>query len=227
MAYSQSLPKTSLPSPQKFKEVFQRIGSDKQIFCITISSATSGTYQSAMLAKESLPDYQIEVIDSLSISMGTGLQVMKAQELIEHGLTFAELINELLAYRHTMNIFIAIDKLDNVIKGGRISNWQGTIANILNIKSILNIFPDGTLNVVDNVRGRKRQLERVLELFAQTHKDLTNSKFVILHAKAPIDEINLLESEIRELFNPQEIIIGELGPVMATHGGFGSIGFAF
>ncbi|KJS88387.1 MAG: hypothetical protein JM58_01060 [Peptococcaceae bacterium BICA1-8] len=227
MAYSQSLPKTSLPSPQKFKEVFQRIGPQKQILCITISSATSGTYQSAMLAKESLPDYQIEVIDSLSISMGTGLQVMKAVELVKQGLTFGELKNELLAYRHTMNIFIAIDKLDNVIKGGRISNWKGTIANILNIKPILNIFPDGTLNVVDNVRGRKRQLKRVLELFAQTHKDLTNSKFVILHAKAPLDEINFLEHKIRELFNPQEINIGELGPVMGTHGGFGSIGFAF
>ena len=114
-----------------------------------------------------------------------------------------------------------------MIKGGRISNWKGTIANILKIKPILNIFPDGTLNVVDNIRGRKRQLKRVLELFARTRKDLIHSKFVILHAKASADEINFLKNKIQELFNPQEIIIGELGPVMGTHGGFGSIGFAF
>lgn len=227
MAYSEKLPQTSLPSPQAFIDAFQKIGPDKEILCITISAATSGTYQSAIIAKTSLPNYKIEVIDSLSISMGTGLLVMRAQELINKGLSFSEIRDDLLDYRHTINIFIAIDKLDNVIKGGRISNWQGALANLLNIKPILNIFPDGSLNVVDKIRGRKRQLKRVLELFEKTNKDLTNSKFVILHAKAPKDEIVFLENKIRELFNPQEIIIGELGPVMGTHGGFGSIGFAY
>lgn len=227
MALSKSLPRTSLPSPQAFVEVFQRINPENQILCITISSAVSGTYHSALIAKEILADYKIEVVDSLNISMGTGLQVMKASELINKGLSFEEIKKEILNFRHTINTFIAIDNLDNVIKGGRISNWKGTIAQILKIKPILNIFSDGSLKVVENIRGRKRQFKKVIGLIEETEKDISQSKFVILHAKAPLDEIAFLENKIRELFNPQEILIGELGPIMGSHGGFGSIGFAF
>lgn len=226
MALSKTVPKTSLPSPQAFVDVFKKIGPDHPILCITISAATSGTYQSALIAKDML-GYNVEVIDSLNISMGTGLQVMKAKELIEKGLPLEDIKNEILNFRHTINTFIAIDNLDNVIKGGRISNWKGAIAQVLNIKPILNLFHDGSIKVVEHVRGRRRQFQKVMELIRATGKDVSQSQFVILHAKASVEEIEYLEKKIKELFNPASIIIGELGPIMATHGGFGAIGFAF
>jgi DegV family protein with EDD domain len=172
-------------------------------------------------------DHPIEVIDSLNISMGTGLQIMKAQELIDQGLSLEEVKEEILRNRNNYHTFIAIKDLENVIKGGRISNWKGNIAQFLDIKPILNLFPDGSIKVVANIRGRKKQLRRVLELFQETNKDVSKEPFVILHAKAPQDELDYLIKEIRRILNPKEIILGELGPAMGSHGGFGSIGFAF
>ena len=84
MSISKDVPKTSLPAPQAFVEAFNKAKDKGPILCITISAATSGTYQSALVAK-SMFDHPIEVIDSLNISMGTGLQIMKAQELIDQG----------------------------------------------------------------------------------------------------------------------------------------------
>ena len=171
-------------------------------------------------------DHPIEVIDSLNISMGTGLQIMKAQELIDQGLSLEEVKEEILRNRNNYHTFIAIKDLENVIKGGRISNWKGNIAQFLDIKPILNLFPDGSIKVVANIRVEK-QLRRVLELFQETNKDVSKEPFVILHAKAPQDELDYLIKEIRRILNPKEIILGELGPAMGSHGGFGSIGFAF
>lgn len=226
MSISKDVPKTSLPAPQAFVEAFNKAKDKGPILCITISAATSGTYQSALVAK-SMFDHPIEVIDSLNISMGTGLQIMKAQELIDQGLSLEEVKEEILRNRNNYHTFIAIKDLENVIKGGRISNWKGNIAQFLDIKPILNLFPDGSIKVVANIRGRKKQLRRVLELFQETNKDVSKEPFVILHAKAPQDELDYLIKEIRRILNPKEIILGELGPAMGSHGGFGSIGFAF
>ena len=226
MSISKDVPKTSLPAPQAFVEAFNKAKDKGPILSITISAATSGTYQSVLVAK-SMFDHPIEVIDSLNISMGTGLQIMKAQELIDQGLSLEEVKEEILRNRNNYHTFIAIKDLENVIKGGRISNWKGNIAQFLDIKPILNLFPDGSIKVVANIRGRKKQLRRVLELFQETNKDVSKEPFVILHAKAPQDELDYLIKEIRRILNPKEIILGELGPAMGSHGGFGSIGFAF
>lgn len=227
MSTSQLLPVTSLPSPQAFKDLFEKDGNGCSILCITISSATSGTYQSALLAANEINHTEIEVIDSLNISMGTGLLVMRANDLISMGLSLQEIKEDILSFRHTLNTFIAIDNLENVIKGGRISNWKGSIAQFLNIKPILNIAPDGSLKALDYVRGRKNQLKKVIQRIKATDKEISNNRFVILHAKAPLHELQYLEEEISRIFNPKEIMIGELGPVMGSHGGFGAIGFAF
>lgn len=226
ISISKDVPKTSLPAPQAFVEAFNKAKDKGPILSITISAATSGTYQSVLVAK-SMFDHPIEVIDSLNISMGTGLQIMKAQELIDQGLSLEEVKEEILRNRNNYHTFIAIKDLENVIKGGRISNWKGNIAQFLDIKPILNLFPDGSIKVVANIRGRKKQLRRVLELFQETNKDVSKEPFVILHAKAPQDELDYLIKEIRRILNPKEIILGELGPAMGSHGGFGSIGFAF
>lgn len=226
MASTDLLPKTSLPSPQAFLNAFNKSDSEDSILCLTISSALSGTYQSAMIAKEMIKR-KIEVIDSLHVSMGTGLQVMKAHEFIEAGLSFEEIKDKLMELRHTMQSFVAIDNLDNVIKGGRISNWKGSIAKIMQIKPILKMAPDGSLKVVENVRGRKKQLKRLVDFIQETGKDISQSSLSILHSKASEADLSFIEHQIKTLFNPKNIIIGELGPIMGSHGGFGAIAVLF
>lgn len=226
MAELKDFPLTSLPSPQKFVDLFNEIPENDAILCITISAATSGTYQSAMVAK-GMVKHRVEVIDSLHISMGTGLQIMEAARLIQAGLSLEEIVSRLMAQRHQYHTFIAINDLDNVIKGGRISNWKGSIAKIMNIKPTLNLFPDGSIHMVDYSRGRKKQLRNLLELIEKTGKDLSQGTFVILHAMAPAEEVAQLKEAIEARFRPKEMIIDLLGPTMGAHGGFGAIGIAF
>ncbi len=227
MAQSEDIPVTSLPSPQDFIDSFKKIGKENKIICVTISSFISGTYQSAMLAKEMLADYDIEVIDSKSLSMVTGRLALIAHELAQKGKDMAEIAVRLREILKDMHAYILIDDLKNVIKGGRISNWRGSIAQVFQIKPILYLTELGEVHVKENVRGRKRQLKRIVEIMEKDGKDLSKYPLYILHAQAAQEEIDFVKGEIEKVLKPAQIHVYTLGPIMGSHGGFGTIGFVY
>lgn len=227
MDKSEDLPVTSLPSPQDFIDSFQKIGKDNKIICVTISSFISGTYQSANLAKEMLKDYEIEVIDSKSLSMVTGRLALIAHELAKKGKSLSEIVDRLKVILKDMHAYILIDDLKNVIKGGRISNWRGSIAQVFQIKPILYLTDLGEVHVRENVRGRKKQLKRIVEIMEKDGKDLSKYPFYILHAQADQAELDFVREEVEKVLKPAEIHIYTLGPIMGSHGGFGTIGFVY
>ena len=225
MRESAHIPTTSLPSPQDFVDVFTRLGPGEEIICITISSVTSGTYQSAQIAKDMLPDYKIELVDSLNISMGAGALALRAWEMAENGSSATEILEAINEMKKDLHTFIAIDDWTNVIKGGRVSNWKGSLAQMLNIKPTLYLTRGGEIHVKDKARGRKKQLANVLEFIEETGKDLTGKTIYMLHAMAPQEELDHMSVQLRIRFEPKDIIIYRLGPIMGSHGGFGTIGF--
>ncbi|HSL93029.1 MAG TPA: DegV family protein [Bacillota bacterium] len=225
MKESEHIPMTSLPSPQDFVDVFTRIGAEHEIICITISSATSGTYQSAKIASETLPDHKITLVDSMNISMATGALALKASEMIDSGATSAEILAALTEMKQHMHTFIAINDWTNVIKGGRVSNWQGALAQVLRIKPTLYLTRTGEIHVKDKARGRSRQLANVVEFIKETGKELNGGTIYMLHSMAPQEELDRMESELRATFSPKDVVVYRLGPIMGSHGGFGTIGF--
>lgn len=227
MGESEHVPVTSLPSPQDFLDTFEKIGKENEIICITISSAISGTFQSANLAKNMLKDYSIEIIDSKSLSMVTGRLAIIAHEMGEKGIGFFEIAEKLKGIAMDMHAYILIDDLKNVIKGGRISNWKGSIAQVFQIKPILYLNKDGEVHVRENVRGRKKQLKRIVDIIEKDGKDLSKYPLYILHAQAKNEELDFVREEIEKRLNPKEVFIYTLGPIMGSHGGFGTIGFVY
>ncbi|NMA01212.1 MAG: DegV family protein [Clostridia bacterium] len=215
------LPKTSRPSPLAFKEAFLKGVEKGPVLCITLSSGLSGTYESALLAKKML-NQEIEVIDSLNASIGTGLQVIKACQMAEEGLTLKEIRQEIISYRNNMKTYFTLDTLENIIKGGRLSSWEGAIGQVLNIKPVLYNQADGTIGTLEKVRGRKKSLRRLLELVEATGKDFSECTIGITHARAQ-EEVSELVEELNNNLRPKEIIVSELGPVIGTHTGFGTI----
>jgi len=222
MAATQELPKTSQPTPQAFVEAFQKAHSRGPVLCITLSSGLSGTYQSALLAKE-MVDFEVEVIDSLNISIGIGMQVIEACRLAEEGSPLQEIKKAILKYRSEMIAYFTLNTLENAVKGGRVKPWEGGIAQLLSIKPVMSTLPDGTLGNSEKIRGRKKAIKRILELVMNTKKDLSATVIGIAHSSDQ-DEINHIAKEITTNLNPKELIIANLGPVFGTHGGFGVIG---
>jgi DegV family protein with EDD domain len=130
MFSTEVLPKTSQPAPASFAEAFSQFGPDTEILCFTISSGLSGTYQSASIGKD-LSNAKVTVFNTLAGSLGHGLQIIRAAELIKQGSTVEEIVADLTKYRENMNILVLLNTLENIVKGGRLSKFQGSLAKIL------------------------------------------------------------------------------------------------
>jgi len=124
-----------------------------------------------------------------------------------------------------MHTFIAIDDWTNVIKGGRVSNWKGSLAQVFKIKPTLYLTRAGEIHVRDKARGRRNQLANVLNFIEETGKEIEGQTIYMLHSMAPQEELDYVAAELNTRFKPKQIVVYRLGPIMGSHGGFGTIGF--
>jgi len=155
-------PTSACPAPEAYMEHFEDAD---DIYVVTLSSKLSGSYNSAMVAKnmylEDHPDKNIEIIDSLSASVGQSLILLKIKELADKGLPFKEIVSEVLAYRDNMRTKFVLESLDNLQKNGRLSGLKAIICNTLNIKPIMKSDGQGSIVKEDQARGMKRALENL------------------------------------------------------------------
>ena len=226
MAASSTLPKTAQPSPADFLKVFEEVAAPgDEILCITISSKLSGTFQSANLAKN-MTSIPVTVFDSLAASPGHALQIMRAVELRDSGHSIDEIIADLTNFRdNEMRIFIYLKTVENIVKGGRITRFQGTLAKIMNIKLICEGIK-GEVVPLEKVRGEKRALERLISLIGQQKNDFSDTVFYITHTENPGDA-EFIKSELVKRYKPRQVLIYEIGPTVGTYTGPGGIVLTF
>ncbi|BFH15042.1 DegV family protein [Paenibacillus melissococcoides] len=164
------LPTTSQPSPIEFLEVFKRLNAepDTQIISIHLSAAFSGTYQSAVLAKNMMEEEaDITIVDSKSASYGFGLIVVEAAKMAEAGRSKEEILAMIERYQRERKLFFLVDTLEYLQKGGRIGKAAALFGTLLNIKPILSIDDEGEVYAVEKVRGHKKAVARILEMLKQ------------------------------------------------------------
>ena len=165
---SKQMPTTSQVNPPAFIDLYkQELEKGNSIVSIHLSSKGSGTYQSAISAKNTLGSDNIEVIDSLGYSMGMGLIAVEGANMAQQGASLDEVRDRMLHMRDRMKYVFGVDTLEYLKKGGRLSPVKATIATVMNIKPILHIL-DGEIDVMDKVRGRKKVLSRLLEEVEKT-----------------------------------------------------------
>ena len=213
----EELPKTSQPSPAAFADVFSTFNQADELLCLTISSGLSGTYQSACIGKE-LANSNVTVFDTLAGSLGHGLQVIRAAQLAEKGYTVDDIVKDLSQYREHMNILVLLNTLENIVKGGRLSKFKGTLAKVFNIKVILERVEGGKVEIFEKIRGRKKFQKRVLELINERGTDFSNMTIGITHT-GNLEEVETVKQEIYEQFHPKEIIVNYMGATMGTYAG--------
>jgi DegV family protein with EDD domain len=225
-------PKTSQPSAGEFVEFLQKAAQDyetNEILGLFISSEMSGTIASAQQAKlalaESQPTLRFEIMDSRSVSMGLGLQVLHGAKAKARGATIEETMAEVARCRDDLEVLFAVDTLEFLHRGGRIGGAARLLGSALNLKPVLTI-EDGRVESLEKVRSRKKSLRRLLELIEERLDGQQATAVSILHAAAE-DEVEEFAAELRSRLKPAKLHIRVLTPVVGTHGGPGTIGVAY
>ena len=217
------LPETSAPSPGAFKEAFSALADEgaEGIVCITLSSKLSATYQAAVVGAESVTDgIRVRVVDSQFATMAEGLTVLDAVAIAEAGGDFEAVAAAAVASSGRMQLFGALDSLDNLRKGGRLGSAQALLGGLLDIKPVLEIR-DGVLELESRPRTRSRSFERLASKVREA-EDL--ERLAVVHAAA--SDVDLFVELLAASFPRDRISVGWLGPVIGTHVGRGTIAVA-
>jgi DegV family protein with EDD domain len=219
------LPTTSAPSPGKFAQAYQDAFSAgaEAVICFTVSAGVSASYNAAMSAREMLPDRDITVVDSGSLSIAQGFVVLAAAEAARAGALKAEILDCAEDVRRRTHLFAALSTLKYLAMSGRVGHVAAGMANILNIKPILTIR-EGKLELLERVRTRTKAWERVLELCEGAVGSRSIERLAILHVDVPADARHFDELFCSRLRCPPGILTAELTPGLSVHSGKGLVG---
>lgn len=226
-------PTTSMPNPGEFIKLFEESYEKgyTQILCICMSSGTSGSYQSAVIAKDDYlssieHDIEIYVVDSKSMSHGSGYLLLKSGRLIEQGATFQELIDFNEMYKTNVKHFLAVDDLNHLILSGRLTNASAMIGKLLRLKPIMSM-KNGKGAIVAKERGKKRVLKHFVREYIKRVDEKSND-FIIIGYTSDIQVANNLKKLfLKEVDFQGDIYIMQMGVSVGTHVGLGGISMFF
>ncbi|MDD3704831.1 MAG: DegV family protein [Clostridiaceae bacterium] len=223
---SEVLPTTSQVPPVDFLEAYkEEISLGNKVISIHASSQLSGTYSSAVIAKNQMPGADIHVIDTMGISLGAGLLGIKAARLAEEGMEAEEIVKQIEVSKQRMKYLLILDTLKYLQKGGRISLSASMLGSILSIKPILTVV-NGKLEMLEKSRGMKKAISTVINKIKDNGWSL-DGKVVGINHIVNLESREMLEEQLKKEFNIKEFIKGEAGSVIATHAGPGAIAVHF
>lgn len=216
------LPTTSQVNVGQFEEVFEAAAKEgKEVLYLAFSSALSGTYQSGIIARDMVldnyPDAVIEIVDTKAAAIGEGYLVMQAAQARATGKSLAEtkaLIEDLVPRLRT---YLLVDDLNHLVRGGRLSKAAALIGGLVNIKPLLALNAEGELEAIAKIRGRKKGIKEMLNL---TLDGLDHSTVMVAYT-GDIEAAEGIKSSLLEDDRISDVLLTELGPVIATHTGTG------
>ncbi len=220
------IPTSSLPSMNEMENLFNNLQDEgyTHAIVVTLSGGLTGIFNGVKLVSENYPNIKTYIYDSKSISVGEAMLVEECAKLIKKGMTFDEIVNSLPSLRKRLHLYFVVGTLEYLKKGGRIGKVAGTIAELLNIKPIVAIdVNDGKYFTYDKVRGRKKSLNRIVEI-ANNILKTKKCRMSILHGCALEDSKKVFD-EIKK--NPNVVSAtfgGNISPVAGVHSGPGLVG---
>ncbi|MGI6498487.1 MAG: DegV family protein [Oscillospiraceae bacterium] len=221
LAQSETLPQTTLLSIGAFQEVFDRFPDD-DIVVLPISAKLSGTFQSALAAKELTGRDNIYVVETGTVSIGLGLLVQRAAQLNEAGMPASEIASHISEIADRVRMFAMVDTLKYLVKGGRLSGMQGFLGEMLQIKPVISILHGEVLNVA-KARGTKGAIQALLKLTEQGAPIDTSLPLCFGHT----GNMALL-AQLRDHFpHLSSAPAYSLGSVVGAHAGPGTTGIAY
>jgi DegV family protein with EDD domain len=218
-------PTTAASSPGEFKEAYEAAfarGADA-IVSIHVAGTLSGTIKSAQIARDMLPDRDIHVVDSQGASMAQGILATMGVAMAAEGRTAAEIAEILEARTEDMRIYLTLETLEYLKKGGRISGAQAAIGTLLSVKPIIRV-DHGVVDTVDRVRTRGKARERMIELICERPIE----RLAILHTISP--DVEAFRDEVIARapggLAAKDVTISLVGASVGPHLGPGCVGAA-
>jgi DegV family protein with EDD domain len=217
-------PKTAAASPGEFKDAFEAAfeAGARAIVSINVAGTLSGAIKSAQIARDLLPDREIHVIDSQGASMEQGILARMGVELADAGYPAVEIAERLEARTGDLRVYVALETLEYLKKGGRISGAQAAIGTLLSVKPIIRV-KDGVVDTVDKVRTRSKARERLIELITERPIE----RLAILHTVTP--DVEAFRDEVLAQapgLDAAGVSIGLVGASVGPHLGPGCVGAA-
>ena len=223
-AASATLPETAAPSPGSFEETYRSLAAEgaTAIVVVALSSDLSATMQSAELAARAVsPGIDVRIVDSRNASMGLGLTVLACAELAATGASADEVVARAQSVIPRTRVFAALDTLDNLKKGGRIGGAKAMLATVMSIKPLISIT-NGLVAEAGKQRTRSKALAHLVDILR--NQEVPIERLSVLNAQC--SDIDAFVAMVKEVYSG-EIIVGDIGAVIGTHAGQGTIGIVF
>ncbi|SDY73867.1 EDD domain protein, DegV family [Evansella caseinilytica] len=222
---SAQIPTTSQPTPHQFETEYRRLAEedpDVDIISIHLSSKLSGTFQSAYIASQTLgDDVSVTVVDSRRASYAIGIVVVEVAQLAKSGAAKEECMKRVNQLLNDATVFFMVDTLEYLEKNGRIGKASAVLGSLLKIKPILSLNEAGEVFPFEKVRGQKKAVSRILQEFEKRFgQDPVHVG--ISHADTPTEAEQFME-KMKEQFQVEQAVMTEIGPVIGTHVGPGTI----
>ena len=223
-AASATLPETAAPSPGSYEETYRSLAAEgaTAIVVVALSSDLSATMQSAELAARAVaPGIDVRIVDSRNASMGLGLTVLACAELAKTGASADEVVARAQSVIPRTRVFAALDTLDNLKKGGRIGGAKAMLATVMSIKPLISIT-NGLVEEAGKQRTRSKALAHLVDILR--NQEVPIERLAVLNAQCA--DIDAFLAMVKEVYTG-EIIVGDIGAVIGTHAGQGTIGIVF
>lgn len=227
------LPQSQANNPAVIEDKFRAIldtGCD--IIHVAFSSALSGSYNNVCMVardlEEDYPDAKITVIDSLNVSLGEAMMVIRANEMKENGGSYEEVVSYLNELKDHINVQFTVDDLFHLQRGGRVSKTVAVVGSALNLKPFLYVTDKGGLASADTVRGRKKSLRTLVDRMKATIDENTDYTLPvgIVHGNC-IEDANFIADLIKAETKFTNIIINDISPSIGAHAGPGALGILY
>ncbi len=220
------MPTTSEVNAGTFKSMLESlVAQGIPALMLVISSKLSGTVNSAKHAKEMFPGATIEIVDSESVAMALGFQVLEAARAAADGKSFEEVVAIARAAKSHTGVLFVVDTLEFLHRGGRIGGASKLLGSALNIKPLLEVR-DGRVEPIERVRTKAKATARMLELLEERLAGRRPVRLSAVHAAAE-DEARALLAEAARRLDPVETLIADASPVVGTNAGPGTVGIAY
>lgn len=224
VAASPNCPKSACPSPDFYKKAFEKSG--KRAYAVTLSAELSGSYNSAMLARdlvlEERPDMRIHVFNSRSASVGETLITSRILECEEAGMEFEELVETVEAYIDGQNTYFVLESLEALRKNGRLSNLKAFVASALKIKPVMGSTPEGTIVQLDQARGINKALMKMVDYIVDRVEEPEKKVLGITHCNCR-ERALMIREAILERIHVKDVILLDTAGISSMYASDGGI----